>query len=68
VDVTDKDIAIMKLFQSDEKARISQEELAKLTRGRYQRVTNNYNALYEAARQTKITSQSGDVDIVGAQE
>lgn len=61
----------MKLFESDEKARISQEELAKLTRGRYQRVTNNYNALYEAARQTKqtkITSQSGDVDIVGAQE
>ena len=71
VDVTDKDVAIMKLFESDEKARISQEELAKLTRGRYQRVTNNYNALYEAARQTKqakITSQSGDVNIVGAQE
>ncbi len=68
VDVTDKDIAIIKLFESDEKSRISQEELAKITRGRYERVTNNYNALYEAARQANITSESGEIDIAQSQE
>lgn len=57
VDVTGKDFSIIKLFDSDEKSRISQEELVKLTRGRYQRVTNNYNALYEAARKSKDTSE-----------
>lgn len=59
VDVTDKDIAILKLFTEEGPSRISQDDLAKLTRGRYQKVTNNYNALYEAARQTKIVAQDG---------
>ena len=67
VDVTDKDIAILKLFDEDEASRISEEALRKLTRGRYEKVTNNYNALYEAARQTKIVPQSGDGEIVEVQ-
>lgn len=67
VDVTDKDIAILKLFDDDEVSRISEEALRKLTRGRYQKVTNNYNALYEASRQSKIIPQSGDGEIVEGQ-
>ena len=56
VDVTDRDIAILKLFDEDEDSRISEAELRKLTRGRYEKVTNNYNALYEAARQNQNIS------------
>lgn len=50
VDVTNKDIAILKLFTEDEPSRISEEALRKITRKRYKHVENNYNALYEAAR------------------
>ena len=60
VDVTDRDIAILKLFDEDEASRISEAELRKLTRGRYEKVTNNYNALYEAARQNILPSDSTD--------
>jgi UV DNA damage repair endonuclease len=67
VDVTDKDIAIIKLFDSDDPSRISEEALRKITRGKYEKVTNNYNALYEAARQTKIVPQSGEGEIIEGQ-
>lgn len=67
IDVTDKDIAILKLLNVDEESRISEEELRKLTRGRYQKVTNNYNALYEAARQTKIISEEGEDELLSGQ-
>ena len=49
VDVTNKDIAILKLFDNDAPSRMSEEALRAMTRKRYQHVTNNYNALYEAA-------------------
>ena len=52
VDVTNKDIAILKLFDSDEHKRMSEDALKTLTRKKYQRVTNNYNALYEAAHKS----------------
>lgn len=49
VDVTNKDIAILKLFEEDAPSRLSEEALRSMTRKRYEHVTNNYNALYEAA-------------------
>ena len=52
VDVTNKDIAILKLFDSDEASRISEEDLKTITRQKYQHVTNNYNSLYESARRS----------------
>lgn len=68
VDVSDKDIAILKLFTDEGPSRISEEALRKITRGRYQKVTNNYNALYEAARQTKIVTQDNQDEIIGGQD
>jgi hypothetical protein len=50
--VTNKDIAILKLFDSDEHKRMSEDALKNLTRKKYQRITNNYNALYEAAHKS----------------
>lgn len=70
VDVSDKDIAILKLFEPDSPSRISEESLRKITRGRYKKVKTNYNALYEAnrqANQTQIISQKEDGGIVDAQ-
>lgn len=72
VDVTDKDIAILKLFEDDAESRISEEALRKLTRGRYKKIRTNYNALYEANRQAtqpspQIVSQDGD-GIIDAQK
>ena len=55
VDVTDRDLAILKLLDGETDSRISEAELRKLTRGKYQKITNNYNALYEAARQSNLT-------------
>jgi hypothetical protein len=52
VDVTNKDMAILKLFDSDEHKRMSEDALKALTRKKYQRITNNYNALYEAAHKS----------------
>jgi UV DNA damage repair endonuclease len=49
VDVTNKDIAILKLFGDDAPSRMSEEALRAMTHQRYAHVTNNYNALYEAA-------------------
>lgn len=68
VDVTDKDIAILKLFSDEGPSRISEEALRKMTRSRYQKVTNNYNALYEAARaDSKIVTQDGQQEIIDGQ-
>ena len=59
--MTDKDIAILKLLGPDAPSRISAEELAQISRKKYRKVENNYNALYESARRTNIISQDGDV-------
>lgn len=70
IDVADKDIAILKLFEADAPSRISEESLREITRGRYKKVKTNYNALYEAnrqANQTQIVSQKEGDGIVGAQ-
>tara|TARA_Y100000361_G_C11149750_1_gene340319 strand:+ start:705 stop:1829 length:1125 start_codon:yes stop_codon:yes gene_type:complete len=68
VDVTDKDIAILKLLGPDAPSRISAEELAKISRGKYRKVENNYNALYESARRSTIVSQDGDVKFFDAEK
>lgn len=68
VDVTDKDIAILKLLGPDAPSRISAEELAQISRKKYRKVENNYNALYESARRTNIISQDGDVKFFQAED
>ena len=67
VDVTDKDIAILKLFSDDGPSRITEESLRKITRSRYQKVTNNYNALYQAATTQKIVTQDDQSPIIDGQ-
>lgn len=68
VDVTDKDIAILKLFSEEGPSRMSEESLRTMTRHRYQKVTKNYNALYEAARsQNSIISEDGNQEIAEGQ-
>ena len=57
VDVTNKDIAILKLFDDDGPSRTSEEALRAMTRKRYAHVTNNYNALYEAAHRSNLDAQ-----------
>lgn len=64
VDVTNKDIAILKLFTDDGPSRISEEALKKITRQRYTTVTNNYNALYEAARRTNLAPQEAATQFI----
>ena len=54
VDVTNKDIAILKLFDDDAPSRMSEEALRTITQNRYTHVTNNYNALYEAAHRSTL--------------
>ncbi len=68
VDVTDKDIAILKLLGPDAPSRISAEELANISRKKYRKVENNYNALYESARRSNIVSQDGDVKFFEAEK
>lgn len=48
VDVTDKDIAILKMLAGEGPSRISEESLRKITRTKYDKVTNSFNALYQA--------------------
>jgi hypothetical protein len=67
VDVTNKDIAILKLFDTDGPSRISEEELRTITRKKYQRVTNNYNSLYEAARRSHMAPQDTDTKFIKKQ-
>lgn len=64
VDVTNKDIAILKLFEPEEEGRISAEDLKKITRKKYKHVTDNYNALYEASRRSDLVSQGVDAKFV----
>jgi len=68
VDVTDKDIAILKLLGPDAPSRISAEELANISHKKYRKVENNYNALYESARRSNIVSQDGDVKFVQGEQ
>lgn len=68
VDVTDKDIAIIKLMGPDAPSRISAEDLALMARKKYSKVADNYNALYEAARRTNIVSQGGNIKFTGGQD
>lgn len=62
VDVTDKDIAILKLLAEDAPSRISEEDLRALARGKYKKVKKNYNALYEAHRQANSPSQEQNTE------
>ena len=67
VDVTDKDIAIIKLMGPDAPSRLTEDALLAIARKKYRKVSDNYNALYESARRTDIISQGGDIKFTGSQ-
>jgi UV DNA damage repair endonuclease len=61
LDVSDKDLAIMKLLDPDEISRMSAERLIELAQKKYQKVSDNYNALYESARRSNLAGQNKDI-------
>ena len=61
VDVTDRDIAILKLFDPEDPSRMTAEQLIALAQKKYKKVSDNYNALYESARRSSLASQDNDV-------
>ena len=67
VDVTDKDIAILKLMGPDAPSRMTEDALLELARKKYRKVSDNYNALYESARRSTIISQGGDIQFTSSQ-
>lgn len=67
VDVTDKDIAIIKLMGPDAPSRMSEDALLEIARKKYRKVSDNYNALYESARRSNIVSQGGDIQFTSSQ-
>ena len=68
VDVTDKDIAILKLLGPPDPTRMSAEELLALAQKKYRKVSDNYNSLYESSRRSHIASQSNDIKFdIGSQ-
>tara|TARA_B110000305_G_C19448019_1_gene645994 strand:- start:1856 stop:2977 length:1122 start_codon:yes stop_codon:yes gene_type:complete len=67
VDVTDKDIAILKLMGPDAPSRMSEDALLAMARKKYRRVEDNYNQLYESARRTDIVAQDDDIKFTSSQ-
>lgn len=68
IDVTDKDIAILKLLGPADPTRMTAEDLLALAQKKYRKVSDNYNALYESSRRTNIASQSNDIKFdIGSQ-
>ena len=67
VDVTDKDIAIIKLMGPDAPSRMSEDALLEIARKKYRKVSDNYNALYQSAIRSNIISQGGDMQFTSSQ-
>ncbi len=61
VDVTDRDIAILKLFDPEDPARMTAEQLIAMAQKKYKKVSDIYNALYESARRSNLAAQDSDV-------
>jgi UV DNA damage repair endonuclease len=61
IDVTDRDIAILEMLGPDDPSRMTADQLIALAQKKYRKVSDNYNALYEASRRSNIVSQSNDV-------